>query len=460
MNATEVRKKGGPKAAKKAGSRSSSRASETSRDRLQERVDHVVNATTAIDMHSHLFAPEFGAINLWGIDELLTYHYLVAEYFRAPNALKTAAFWALPKSGQADEVWRALFVDSTPISEAASGIVHILTSFGIDPAARDLREARGWFSARNATEHASAVLAAAGIDEVCMTNDPLDPAEAFTWERAAHGDGFSRCFRAALRLDRVINDLPASIDALRAQGYDVDAQFGTIMVSELRRFIANWISRMRPLYLAVSLAPEWIWAGAQARLDDRVPASLGNRVIREVIIPACREHDLPFALMIGVRRQVNPELRLAGDGVGAADVTALERLCSEFPETRFLATYLARENQHALCVAARKFSNLLPFGCWWFVNNPSLVLEITRMRMEMLGTTFIPQHSDSRVLEQVIYKWARARRIVSQVLAEAYDRVETAGLEVSDSQIKRDAERLLRGNFVNWTQASREGQAV
>jgi hypothetical protein len=57
---------------------------------------------------------------------------------------------------------------------------------------------------------------------------------------------------------------------------------------------------------------------------------------------------------------------------------------------------LARENQHELAVAARKFGNLMVFGCWWFVNNPSLITEITRMRVELLGTSFIPQHSDAR----------------------------------------------------------------
>jgi hypothetical protein len=30
------------------------------------------------------------------------------------------------------------------------------------------------------------------------------------------------------------------------------------------------------------------------------------------------------------------------------------------------------------------------FGCWWFLNNPSLIEEIERMRMELLGVSFIP----------------------------------------------------------------------
>ena len=81
---------------------------------------------------------------------------------------------------------------------------------------------------------------------------------------------------------------------------------------------------------------------------------------------------------------------------------------------------LARENQHELCVAARKFGNLMVFGCWWFLNNPSLIEEIERMRFELLGTSFIPQHSDARVLDQLIYKWDHSRRIIGKVLADKY----------------------------------------
>jgi hypothetical protein len=35
-----------------------------------------------IDLHTHLFPPSHGPLMLWGIDELLTYHYLVAEFFQ------------------------------------------------------------------------------------------------------------------------------------------------------------------------------------------------------------------------------------------------------------------------------------------------------------------------------------------------------------------------------------------
>ena len=172
--------------------------------------------------------------------------------------------------------------------------------------------------------------------------------------------------------------------------------------------------------------------------------------LREVVMPTCREHRLPFALMIGVRRRVNPALRAAGDGLGRADVGAVERICAAYTDARFLVTFLSRENQHELCVSARKFSNLLPFGCWWFLNNPSIIEEITEERVELLGTSFIPQHSDARVLDQLIYKWAHSRRVIGDVLARAYEQLLADGRAVTRAEIERDVARLFRDNFGRW----------
>jgi hypothetical protein len=89
----------------------------------------------------------------------------------------------------------------------------------------------------------------------------------------------------------------------------------------------------------------------------------------------------------------------------------------------------------------------MPFGCWWFLNNPSIVEEITRERLEMLGTSFIPQHSDARVLEQVIYKWRNTRRTMAPILANAYQLMTEDGRPVTRDDISRDITRLFRGNF-------------
>ena len=177
----------------------------------------------------------------------------------------------------------------------------------------------------------------------------------------------------------------------------------------------------------------------------------GRAVLREVVLPAARAHRLPFATMIGVSRRINPKLNDAGDGVGRADLTSLERLCRENPDVRFLATLLSRENQHELCVIARKFANMTPFGCWWFLNNPSIVMEMTSERIEMLGSSFIPQHSDARVLEQIIYKWRHSRRVIAAALYDSYSALEKDGYPLTPEHIRRDVQRMFGKVFESIT---------
>jgi hypothetical protein len=232
-----------------------------------------------------------------------------------------------------------------------------------------------------------------------------------------------------------------SWNALAGQGYEVDNRLSGKSVSEIRRFLVDWRKRMQPVYMAVSLPDTF-------RFPEE---TVQGKILREAVLPCCRELDLPLSLMIGVHRQVNPRLRLAGDSVGEADLGAVVNLCREFPDNRFLVSVLSRENQHELCVIARKFNNLLPFGCWWFLNNPSIVEEMTRERIEMLGTSFIPQHSDARVLEQVIYKWRNTRRTLAPVLTNSYRLLSQDGRGVTRQHIQRDIHRLFCSNFESWT---------
>ena len=94
-------------------------------DQIQATVDEVIATTQFIDVHTHLFPPEFGGIGLWGIDELLTYHYLEAELFRS-SSISPERYWEMPKREQADAIWQALFVENTPISEATRGVIAVL----------------------------------------------------------------------------------------------------------------------------------------------------------------------------------------------------------------------------------------------------------------------------------------------------------------------------------------------
>jgi hypothetical protein len=101
-------------------------------------------------------------------------------------------------------------------------------------------------------------------------------------------------------------------------------------------------------------------------------------------------------------------------------------------------------------VTARKFNNLMPFGCWWFLNNPSIVSEITRERLELLGPSFIPQHSDARVLEQLFYKWGHSRQLIADALYVSYEQLRRSGRAVTREEIVRDVTRMFSGNFYEW----------
>lgn len=403
------------------------------RSELAAAVDAELAAIPFIDVHTHLFMPSLGKLGLWGIDELLTYHYLEAELFRS-NPIAPDQYWRLSKRDQADLIWRSLFVENTPVSEATRGVTAVLEAFGLRADAADLREARQFFAAQEPVAYIPKVFELAGISEAVMTNDPLDPLEAPIWERGAAPDSQ---FHAVLRLDRILNKWPEHWPALASKGYAVDAHCTGSSTGEVRRFLSDWQARMRPVYMAVSLPDTFQFP------DDGVR----SRLLAEAVLPACRSFNIPLSLMIGVRYQVNPALRLAGDAVGRADLSALERLAAGYPENRFLVSVLSRENQHELCVYARKFSNLMPFGCWWFLNNPSIVEEITRERLEMLGTSFIPQHSDARVLEQVIYKWRNTRRTLGPILTNTYCLLAEDGRAVTRTEIRRDITRLFRSNF-------------
>jgi len=157
--------------------------------------------------------------------------------------------------------------------------------------------------------------------------------------------------------------------------------------------------------------------------------------------------------MSGVKRQINPRLRLAGDGVGRSRMESLEALFRGSLDVKFLITMLSRENQHELCVLARKFSNLHVFGCWWFTNVPHLIDEITRMRLELLGLSFTAQHSDARVLDQIIYKWRHSRRLIARVLADKYADLAEAGWQPTKAEIERDVRQLFGGAFEAFLEA-------
>src|SRR5687767_11020911 len=109
-------------------------------------VHEALSREPVVDMHTHLYSPRFGTpmpgrgkqpadprgLMLWGVDELLTYHYLAAEVFRVVPAsqMPYERYWKMTRREQADHIWKHLFVERAPISEACRGVLTVIEKLG------------------------------------------------------------------------------------------------------------------------------------------------------------------------------------------------------------------------------------------------------------------------------------------------------------------------------------------
>lgn len=400
---------------------------------LHTLVTDTVKKTPVLDIHTHIYEEAFGDLLLRGPEALITYHYLQAETNRVLDDMTPAQLMALSTPQQARLVWQKLFVERSPISEAGRGVITAWNRLGV-PSVRDYDGVLKRFASVGAGEMIDMVFKAANVRGVIMTNDPFSAAEQAVWKGGKKHD---TRFRAALRIDPVLLQWPAVWQQVRQAGYDVSGDLPESTYPEIARFLKDWAAKMEPLYMAVSLPPTFI-------MPDESPV---GRILANAVLPACRDLGVPFAMMIGVKKRLMPELGDAGDGEGLANLDSVSHLCRAYPNNKFLLTVLSRENHHEAIVLARKFRNLHVFGCWWFNNNPSIVEEITRSRVEMLGLSMTPQHSDARILDQLVYKWAHSRRVIAEVLEEKYAYLIDEGWYPNEEEITRDVALLLGGEF-------------
>jgi hypothetical protein len=430
---------------------------------LPKIVEQSMSNCQVIDLHTHLFPPEHDDLFLWGIDELLTYHYLVSEFFMiAPGEITTDIFFQKSKSEQADLVWEYLFVKRSPISEAQIGVLTTLRKLGLDHLIKkkEIGPIREWFQAQNPSLHAERVFDVSGVKYCVMTNIPFLEAETCKWIKSAtakiENDAFrtndvipqtfnKNHFRTALRIDPLLKGDWGEISrCLEERGLP-------LTLSGARSFLIAWAKVYEAEYLMAS-TPELFGY----RETDVGPKGDGwptaTDLIDKVMIPVARQLNLPLAMKFGACRGMQPCLNPCGggDGVTVADTTPLKKMCQLYPDVKFLATFLSEVNQHEVCVMSQKFRNLHIYGCWWYLNNPSMIESITKMRLELLGTAFTSQHSDARVMDQIIYKWDHSRRVIAKTLIEQFSQLMKTGWVLTIDDVEKDVERLLGGAYIEF----------
>lgn len=429
---------------------------------IAEAVRKEVHDVEVIDVHTHLLPASHGNLMLWGIDELLTYHYLVSEYFMvAPADMSHERFFALSKREQATHVWNGLFVNRSPISEACQGVLTTLVRLGLQKLleSRDLEAIRKWFEQQDPEEHCERIFRLARVRYAVMTNIPYVEAEAVHW-RADPPKVVTKRFRTALRIDTFLKgDWAGICDALKRDGLEQTLEGA-------RAYLRKWANILKAEYMMASTPADWRYKEPTAvpppEIDSEGKFVAGAKplvngyhkpdatmLMEQVIAPVCEELSLPIALKLGAWRGMSPELDpcCGGDGVANSDLGSLQRLCAQFPRIKFLATVLSRANQHEMTVVTQKTRNLHLYGCWWYCNNPSIIDELTRMRVELLGTAFTAQHSDCRVLEQLLYKWEHSRVVITEALLPYYKRLVGSGWRLTRGELRRDVQHLLGGSY-------------
>jgi hypothetical protein len=262
--------------------------------------------------------------------------------------------------------------------------VTTLTALGLtnEVQARDLEAIRLYYRRwRDLEDGASAFSAMvhelSGVRYNVMTNIPFDPNEAQYWHQKKP---LTEHYRTALRVDPFLSGDQAAVrTALRTSGYD------DTTLESARQFLRDWIDILKPEYVMASTPHDFGTSTRRASVNleaMRAPGAFAKALtgtvgcndekedaptlidessdlFGAVLVKVCEERGLPIALKIGAHRQVNPRLRQAGDGLVAfADAGMLGRLCAAYPNIRFLATFLSRQNQQEACVLASKFNNL------------------------------------------------------------------------------------------------------
>ena len=397
---------------------------------LKQAVSKIINETEIFDIHTHLFPAEFKKYHLSGISEVLNYHYLIAELFTTTN-INIKKFYKLTNEERSNIIWEELFRKRTPISEACKGVLTILSELSIDYMSKSFDEIQSEYCKLNLSDQQ--IFKISKISQVVMTNNPFDKSE---WKLFKNKNWDTNIYLASLRLDDILMNLEKCLDICK-ENIDRFDDEGDLII----KYLDKVYEESRPVYTALSLN------------NLQLKSFLKNKFIPD-ILKWLERKNIPLSLLLGVRRKVNKDFLLAGDGIDKIDLYYLSEICNQYPNNKILCSCLSLNDQHELTVLARKHQNLKIFGFWWFMNQPSLIKLILNLRIELLGLNFIPQHSDARVTDQLIYKWFHFKVLLSEVLYNHYNAIQLKNFKISENQISNDVSKLFFKNSQNFLNLS------
>lgn len=423
---------------------------------LEKRLLTEIERLPFVDPHTHISPHAPAAANL---DELIGYHYYTELAHSTGLEQKQLGTEIAPQNRVRNVLAQATHFRNTVQFSWFIDIVREFLGQEIEPNSLTEANARTeaqadilWQSAlsrMSQPDWAERVLKRTGVSQIFLTNEFDDPLTGFDRQR------FVPCLRADElvfrgtepavrdRLARVTGIEPTGLKSWRSA---IDALF--------RRFIQSGAA-----YAAVSLPPTFAPGPVPESELDRVltpgaPTNTADPWLRSTgifweLARACADHQLPFALMIGVHRRVYRAGVYQGQDLfdQRTSLHSFAELFNHFPQVRFCVSVLSSPQNQELASYAWIFPNVYPFGHWWYANAPAYIEADLRARLEVVPISkLFGYYSDAYKLEFILPKFAMYRRCLARVLAQ--DFVMDRGW--SETQVLDLARALLWDNPRRW----------
>lgn len=292
------------------------------------------------------------------------------------------------------------------------------------------------------------------LEAVFLTNDFDDPLEGFDTTK----------FVPCLRTDDLVFHLGNARTRVRlSEATQVEVRDTGSAREAISKLFAHFTSKGARA-CAISLPPTF--APTQVS-DARADTALRNLFVHGAEADAadqravsnfifwtlaenCREHKLPFDLMIGVNRKVFPAGVFQGQDLYDSRVSLIQyrELLNAFPEVTFPISVLASVTNQELVSYAWIFPNVVANGHWWYSNTPTYIEKDCAARLEAIPRTKnVGYYSDMYKMEFALPKFAMYKRILAKVLAENFviDRnwSETAALELGTQVLRGNVEKIF-----------------
>jgi glucuronate isomerase len=292
------------------------------------------------------------------------------------------------------------------------------------------------------------VLRRSNLEKVFLTNDFDDPLEGFDTTR----------YVPCLRTDELVfrwHDPAVRERFAKATGIEAGDEAG--LRQGLTRLFEHF-TRHGARACAISLPPDFS--------PQRV-ADLGKTLDRPGVDPPerqaraqgifwtlaehCREHGLPFDLMIGVNRRVYEKGVYQGQDLFDQRTSLVQyaELFNAFPEVTFCVSVLSSGQNQELASFSWIFPNVVTSGHWWYSNIPAYIEQDARARLQAVPKTKqIGYYSDMYKLEFALPKFNMYRRILAKVLADDFVRTgvytERQALELGRLVLRDNAQRTFK----------------